>query len=47
MYEIRYSKAAERYLKKIKDKHLLAALKGAVDALAYDPYIGIQKTGDL
>lgn len=27
MYEVSYSKAAERYLKKIKDKQLLAAFK--------------------
>jgi mRNA interferase RelE/StbE len=47
MYEISYSKAAERYLKKIKDKHLLAAFKSAVDELRKDPYIGTQKVGDL
>ena len=47
MYEISYSKAAERYLKKIKDKHLLAAFKTATDELKTDPYIGTQKTGDL
>lgn len=47
MYEISYSKPAERYFKKIKDKHILAAFKGAVDKLKIDPYIGEQKTGDL
>ena len=47
MYEIRYSKPAERYFKKIKDKRLLAAFKGAIDKLKNDPYIGAQKTGDL
>lgn len=47
MYEIRYSKPAERYLKKIKDKKLLSAFKGAIDKLKLDPYIGTQKVGDL
>ena len=47
MYEISYSKAAERYFKKIKDKQLLAAFKTAIDTLKTDPYIGTQKVGDL
>ena len=47
MYEISYSKAAERYFKKIKDKQLLATFKKAIDKLKNDPYIGTQKTGDL
>ncbi len=47
MYEISYARAAERYLRKIKDKHLLAAFKDAIDQLKKDPYIGTQKTGDL
>ena len=47
MYEISYSRAAERYLRKIKDKHLLAAFKDAIDQLKKDPYIGTQKAGDL
>jgi len=47
MYEISYSKAAERYFKKIKDKQLLATFKNAIDKLKNDPYIGAQKTGDL
>ena len=47
MYEVSYSKAAERYLKKIKDKQLLAAFKTAIDKLKFDPYIGNQKVGDL
>jgi len=33
MYEIRYSKPAERFLKKIRDKQLLAAFKAAIDEL--------------
>ena len=47
MYEINYSKSAERYLKKIKDKQLLGAFKSAIDKLRKNPYIGSQKTGDL
>ena len=47
MYEISYSKPAERYLKKIKDKKLLAAFKSAIDKLKENPYVGSQKTGDL
>ena len=47
MYKISYSKTAERYFKKIKDKKLLAAFKDAIDKLADDPYIGTQKVGDL
>jgi len=47
MYEISYSKSAERYFKKIKDKHLLTAFKDAIDKLKIDPYIGEQKNGDL
>jgi len=47
MYEVSYSKAAEKYLKKIKDKHLLSAFKGVIDKLKINPYIGNQKVGDL
>ena len=47
MYEISYSKSAERYFKKIKDKRLLGAFKDAILKLKNDPYIGTQKTGDL
>jgi mRNA interferase RelE/StbE len=47
MYEVSYSKPAERYLKKIKDKPLLAAFKEAIDKLKANPYIGTQKVGDL
>ena len=47
MYDISFDRPAERYLKKIKDKQLLAAFKAAVDKLKNDPYIGTQKVGDL
>jgi len=47
MYEVRYSKPAEHYLKKVKDKPLLTAFKQAIDKLKSDPYIGTLKVGDL
>ncbi|MCL2827258.1 MAG: type II toxin-antitoxin system RelE/ParE family toxin [Oscillospiraceae bacterium] len=47
MYEISYSKPAERYFKKLKDQGLLTAFKNAIDKLAENPYSGSQKTGDL
>jgi mRNA interferase RelE/StbE len=47
MYEVRYSRAAERYFRRIKDKQLLAVFKTAIDELKGDPYIGMQKVGDL
>jgi len=47
MYEFSYSKPAERYLKKIKDKRLLSAFKEAIDKLKSNPYLGTQKVGDL
>jgi len=47
MYDVKYSKPAERYFKKIKDKRLLKAFKAAIDELKKDPYIGTQKLGDL
>ena len=47
MYDISYSKASERYLKKLKDKGLRTAFKSAIDTLADNPYMGSQKTGDL
>ena len=47
MYEISYSRPAERYLKKIKNKKLLSVFKEAIDKIKMDPYAGTQKTGDL
>jgi len=47
VYEVEYSKPAERYFKKIKEKQLLAAFKSAIDKLRLDPYVGMRKTGDL
>jgi len=47
MYDIEYARPAEKYLKKIKDKSLLASFKAAFDEIQKDPYIGTQKVGDL
>jgi mRNA interferase RelE/StbE len=47
MFEISYSKTAERFFKKINDKHLLSTFKTAIDKLKHDPYVGTQKIGDL
>lgn len=47
MYKAKYARPAEKYLKKIKDKSLLASFKTAIDELEKDPYIGTQKVGDL
>ena len=47
MYETKYSKTAERYFKKIKDRQLLKTYKNAIDKLKSDPYIGTQKIGGL
>ncbi|MDR2547146.1 MAG: type II toxin-antitoxin system RelE/ParE family toxin [Lachnospiraceae bacterium] len=47
MFEVKYTNTAERYLKKIKDKQLLAKYKTAIDKLRHDPFIGTQKSGDL
>ena len=43
MHEIGYSKSAERYFKKIKDKKLLTEFKKAIDKLKNNPYIGTKK----
>ena len=47
MYEISYTKPAERYLKKLKDRQLRDAFKNAVGKIKENPYIGSQKVGDL
>ena len=47
MYEVNYSKPAERYFKKIKNKQLLTAYKDAIERLKINPYIVTQKVGDL
>lgn len=47
MYELRYSKAAQRYFKKVKEKGLKKAFQAALTKLAADPYCGTLKVGDL
>ncbi len=47
MYEIRFTRAAENYFKKIKEKSLKNAFKSALKKISADPFIGKQKAGDL
>lgn len=47
MHEIRFTVAAEKYLKKIKEKGLKNAFKNTLEEIRINPYIGELKTGDL
>jgi len=47
MYPIVYSRQAEKYLKKIKDKKLKQHFRDAIEKLRKNPYDGKAKTGDL
>lgn len=47
MYEIRFTRAAEKYFKKLKEKELIKAFKNTLIEISSDPYIGELKTGDL
>ena len=47
MYELRFTKMAERYFKKLKEKGLKSAYSEALGKIASAPYIGGLKTGDL
>ena len=47
MYEIRFTGAAEKYMRKIKEKGLKKAYQEALEKIGSDPYIGELKTGDL
>jgi len=47
MYDIKFSSAAERYFKKIKERGLKEAYRAALDRLRFDPYVGQAKRGDL
>jgi hypothetical protein len=47
MAELRILPPVARYLKKLKDKRLKALYKDALEAIAADPTIGEEKTGDL
>jgi mRNA interferase RelE/StbE len=47
MCEIHCTGAAEKYLKKVKEKGLKKAFQEALEEISCDPYIGELKTGDL
>ncbi len=47
MYKIEYTKRAEKYFKKIKEKGLKEAFSKAINLIAADPAIGEQKKGEL
>lgn len=47
MYELRYTSAAQKYFKKIKEKGLRKAFENGLSKIAENPYIGSAKVGDL
>jgi mRNA interferase RelE/StbE len=47
MYSIRFTRAAEKYFKKIKEKGLKKAFRTALEEISRNPYIGELKTGVL
>lgn len=47
MFEIRFTRAAEKYFRKIKEKGLKIAFKSALKTISADPFAGKLKTGDL
>lgn len=47
MYEIRFTGAAEKYLRKIKEKGLKKAFLTAIESISQNPYIGELKIGDI
>ena len=47
MYELEFSRAARNFLRKIKDKNLIAAFDEAFNKIESNPYIGTLKVGDL
>jgi len=47
MYEIRFTGAAEKYLKKVNEKSLKKEFREALERISSDPYIGELKSGDL
>lgn len=47
MFEIRFSTAAQKYFKKLRDKKLRGCFYEALCKISENPYIGAQKTGDL
>jgi mRNA interferase RelE/StbE len=47
MYEIRFSAAAQKYFKKLRDKKLKNAFYEALHKIIGNPYICTQKSGGL
>jgi mRNA interferase RelE/StbE len=47
MFDIRFSRSAEKYFKKLKDKHLKEIFRDTLYKISEDPYIGQLKTADL
>jgi mRNA interferase RelE/StbE len=47
MYEIRFSSAAEKYFKKLKEKKLKDAYRIAMQNIQQNPHAGQRKHGDL
>lgn len=47
MYEIKFLPAAEKYIKKIKEKQLKTAYSQAIEVIRQNPYAGEMKRGDL
>lgn len=47
MYKLKYSTAATKYIKKIKNNELKSELRKAIDSIAQNPLIGEAKMGDL
>jgi len=46
-FSIRYSNAAEKYFKKLKDTKLKSLYKSAIEKIKCNPHIGTAKKGDL
>lgn len=47
MYNLKYSKSAKKYFKKINEKGLKKSFENALKAIQQNPYIGSAKKGDL
>ena len=47
MYDLRFSKSAERYFKKIRENGLKKSYRSTLEKIALDPYAGELKAGDL
>jgi mRNA interferase RelE/StbE len=47
MYEIRFTSAAEKYFKKVKEKKLLNEYREAINKISKNPYSGEIKKGNL